>query len=57
MIKTTNNAAAALGELYKEFEARGLEVFSELTMQAADDAEEYEASTNISVLSLEPPTN
>jgi hypothetical protein len=35
---------AALGELYKDFESRGLTVFRELTMQAADIAEEEEAS-------------
>ena len=35
---------AALGELYKDFETRGLTVFRELTMQAADIADEEEAS-------------
>lgn len=43
-LRFTDMRAAALGELYKEFEARGLTVFRELTMQAADVAEEEEAS-------------
>ena len=36
--------AAALGELYKDLERRGLDVFSDLISQAADIAEEEEAS-------------
>jgi len=43
-LRFTDMRAAALGELYKDFEARGLDVFRELTMQAADIAEEEEAS-------------
>jgi hypothetical protein len=43
-LRFTDMRAAALGELYKDFEARGLDVFRELTMQAADLAEEKEAS-------------
>jgi hypothetical protein len=45
-LRFTDMRAAALGELYKEFEARGLEVFRELTMQAADDAEEDDEAAN-----------
>lgn len=43
-LRFTDMRAAALGELYKDFEARGLDIFRELTMQAADVAEEEEAS-------------
>ena len=42
-LRFTDMRAAALGELYKEFEARGLDVFQELTEEAADIAEEEEA--------------
>jgi Exocyst complex component Sec6 len=40
----TDMRAAALAELYKDFETRGLDVFRELTSQAADIAEEEEAA-------------
>jgi Exocyst complex component Sec6 len=40
----TDMRAAALAELYKDFESRGLDVFRELTTQAADIAEEEEAA-------------
>lgn len=43
-LRFTDMRAAALGELYKDFETRGLDVFRELTMQAADVADEGEAS-------------
>lgn len=43
-LRFTDMRAAALAELYKDFETRGLDVFRELTMQAADIAEEEEAS-------------
>lgn len=43
-LRFTDMRAAALGELYKDFETRGLDVFRELTMQAADIAEEDEAA-------------
>ena len=43
-LRFTDMRAAALGELYKDFEARGLDVFRELTMHAADVADEEEAS-------------
>jgi Exocyst complex component Sec6 len=40
----TDMRAAALAELYKDFETRGLDVFRELTTQAADIAEMEEAA-------------
>jgi hypothetical protein len=43
-LRFTDMRPAALGELYKDFENRGLSVFRELTMQAADTAEEDEAA-------------
>jgi len=43
-LRFTDMRPAALGELYKDFENRGLTVFRELTMQAADVAEEEEAA-------------
>lgn len=43
-LRFTDMRAAAVAELYKDFETRGLDVFRELTMQAADVAEEDEAS-------------
>ena len=43
-LRFTDMRAAGLAELYKDFETRGLDVFRELTMQAADVAEEEEAS-------------
>jgi hypothetical protein len=43
-LRFTDMRAAALGELYKDFETRGLDIFRDLTMQAADVAEEEEAS-------------
>jgi hypothetical protein len=43
-LRFTDMRASALGELYKDFEARGLDVFRELTMQAADATDEEEAS-------------
>lgn len=43
-LRFTDMRAAALAELYKDFETRGLDVFRELTMQAADIAEEEEAA-------------
>ena len=43
-LRFTDMRPAALGELYKDFENRGLTVFRELTMQAADIAGEEEAS-------------
>lgn len=43
-LRFTDMRPAALAELYKDFETRGLDVFRELTMQAADVAEEEEAS-------------
>jgi hypothetical protein len=43
-LRFTDMRAAALGELYKDFEARGLDVFRELTIQAADASAEDEAS-------------
>ena len=42
-LRFTDMRVAALAELYKDFETRGLDVFRELTMQAADVAEEDEA--------------
>lgn len=43
-LRFTDMRAAALAELYKDFETRGLEVFRELTTQAADIAEAEEAA-------------
>lgn len=43
-LRFTDMRAAALAELYKDFESRGLDVFRELTTQAADIAEEDEAA-------------
>ena len=43
-LRFTDMRPAALGELYKDFENRGLTVFRELTMQAADTAQEDEAA-------------
>ena len=43
-LRFTDMRAAALGELYKDFESRGTDVFREITMQAADIADEGEAS-------------
>ena len=43
-LRFTDMRPAALAELYKDFETRGLDVFRELTMQAADVAEEEEAA-------------
>jgi Exocyst complex component Sec6 len=43
-LRFTDMRAAGLAELYKDFEARGLDVFRELTTQAADIAEEEEAA-------------
>jgi hypothetical protein len=43
-LRFTDMRASALAELYKDFETRGLDVFRELTMQAADVAEEEEAA-------------
>ena len=40
----TDMRAAALAELYRDFETRGLDVFRDLTSQAADIAEEDEAA-------------
>jgi Exocyst complex component Sec6 len=40
----TDMRAAALAELYRDFETRGLDVFRDLTTQAADIAEEDEAA-------------
>jgi Exocyst complex component Sec6 len=40
----TDMRAAALAELYGDFESRGLDVFRDLTTQAADIAEEDEAA-------------
>lgn len=45
-LRFTDMRAAALGELYKDFEGRGLEVFRELTHQAADIAEDDEEASN-----------
>lgn len=43
-LRFTDMRAAALGELYKDIESRGLTVFNELINQAADVAEEEEAA-------------
>jgi hypothetical protein len=45
-LRFTDMRAAALGELYKDFETRGLDVFRELTMQAADLADAEEDASN-----------
>jgi len=43
-LRFTDMRAAAVAELYRDFETRGLDVFREMTMQAADVAEEDEAA-------------
>jgi Exocyst complex component Sec6 len=43
-LRFTDMRAAALGELYKDFETRGLDVFRELTTAAADTADEDDVS-------------
>ncbi len=42
-LRFTNMRAAALAQLYQDFELRGLEVFRAIHMQAADAAEEEDA--------------
>ncbi|KAL7566211.1 hypothetical protein ACA910_011281 [Epithemia clementina (nom. ined.)] len=45
-LRFTDMRPAALGELYKDFERRGLDIFSDLISQAADIAEEDEEVSN-----------
>jgi hypothetical protein len=46
-LRFTDMRAAALGELYKDFDTRGLDVFRELTMQVADVADESDGQGEV----------
>lgn len=49
-LRFTDMRAAALGEVYKVFETRGLDVFRELTEQAADIARDEDANAKFSAV-------